>query len=273
MSDRLSLTSSFNTTLLPLMDEDMVCAAWNKALKTQDHTTMCGLMQQGLPADHPIDPLGGTALRYLIHLDPKSDMHAGTIDRAAKNLIRYGADLLSPDYCGLLPADYALCSDNQPLAHTVTLLTLHQQMRRGMQLFYPAIDRLFAILPERGGQRLDAWNNLRENLDMVTDYINAAFSSEDFEPWLLQMNAKDYNYWQDPVQDKKLAQLPAPTAHMEDLFEKFSFMRNNLNLRGTFSQYTKTHDLNAEFNAALAAEQDLRHAEYQRAKKYRRPRP
>ncbi len=76
-----------------------------------------------------------------------------------------------------------------------------------------------------------------------------AFSSEDFEPWLLQMNAKDYNYWQDPVQDKKLAQLPAPTAHMEDLFEKFSFMRNNLNLRGTFSQYTKTHDLNAEFNA------------------------
>lgn len=273
MPDRLSLTSSFNTALLPLMDEDMVCAPWNKALKSLDHVAMCGLMQQGLAPDHPIDPLGGTALQYLIHLEPKSDMHAGSIDRAVKNLIRYGANLLSPNYCGLLPADYALCGDNQPLAHTVTMHTLHQQIRRGAQLFYPAIDRLFSILPDREGRRLDAWNNLRENLDMITDYINAAFSSEDFEPWLLQMSVKDYNYWQDPVQDKKLVNLPAPTSQMEDLFEKFSFMRNNLNLRGTFSQYTKTHDLNAEFNAALAAEQDLRHAEYTRARKYPRPRP
>ncbi|WP_435640225.1 hypothetical protein [Micavibrio aeruginosavorus] len=271
MSDRLSLTSSFNPALLPLLDEDMVCAAWNKALKTQDHTTMCGLMQQGLSPDHPLNPLGITALHYLIQLEPQGRVHAGTIDRAVKNLLRSHADLLAPDYCGLLPADYALCSSNPQVAHTVILNTMGLQIKRGTKLFHPAIDRLFSILPDRDGMRLEAWNNLRENADMITDYINTAFSTEGFEPLLQRMSAKDYAYWQDPVQDRRFADLPAPTDQMDNLFEKFSFMRNNLNLRGTFSQYTKTHDLDAEFDAAMTAEQELRHAEYKHAKKHPRP--
>jgi hypothetical protein len=106
---------------------------------------------------------------------------------------------------------------------------------------------------------------------MITDYINTAFGTEGFEPLLQQMDAKDYDYWQDPVQNRRFVDLPYPTEQMDNLFEKFSFMRNNLNLRGTFSQYTKTHDLDTEFESAMTAEQELRHAEYAHAKKHPRP--
>ena len=238
------------------LDDNFLCQAWTKAVTSGDIEQIERLLRQDIHPDQPLNIEGMTGLQYLIKTPPMHEAQTINLGKTASALINAGAALSIPDYRGLLPADYAMCSPNDLVCQNVVLSTLRQQGQKGQDLFRPAYDRLFATFSQRNGDRLHAWNDLLANAEIIGQYIETLCHQDGGDPLLQDMSMDDYSFWSEPARGLVLNGLPAPSMHMEDMIERYGEIRTTLNLAEAFNG--SAYDLNAAMDGA----QELRNAEY-----------
>lgn len=182
------------------MQTSSIKQKWKNAVRTGDLLTVRKLMRDfDINANQPVTVTGENPLKKLLLSDSKPDIYIHQ-EAVAHLLIAQGCELRVPDKFFMVPADYALLSNNREAALTVVRETIRQYRENGDRDYMPYVDAFFAT-------RLDTETRINRHYHLTRNhaYIGANLLNSKIDRPLLSDAQK--TYWERPYQ-RKLPDMP-----------------------------------------------------------------